>query len=328
VSGAIIGTARAHKHPTSMLLTTVKDATILLISDKGGEVWGFNVPKMSRQIRLLGHTASIITALGMSPLGDFIVTSDRDEKVRVSRFPQTECIHQYCLGHKSVVTSIAFLESKRPDGRLLSCGWDGCLKLWNSSMGALLDEVQLQSGVAAEQPSTAAAATSNAQLAAADAEEGPDDEDVDLEKHYDASLAGNFPLKVVTRPLQGHSTGEPTEHVVAVAFWALPCVRLFRITDSSVSSSFHLSSGQLWCRDIALLAPPADVSLHYDPLSSKLYLMCVLTGTAADASSSTVSVFEIDSTDGDARLVDLATDSSVTVALINRAVAELRVGGE
>jgi len=70
--------------------------TALLASDKAGEVWALDSPRLSGRLRLMGHTASIITDMcvveggeeggpGASPL---LVTADRDEKIRASRFPQ------------------------------------------------------------------------------------------------------------------------------------------------------------------------------------------------------------------------------------------------
>src|SRR5690606_28966124 len=62
------------------------------------------------------------------------VSSDRDEKVRVSRFPDLETIVSYCLGHSSVVSSVAFL-SVANQPLLVSASWDHRLCLWNPQNG-------------------------------------------------------------------------------------------------------------------------------------------------------------------------------------------------
>lgn len=66
---------------------------------------------------ILGH-ASIITCFTFSADERFIITADRDEHIRASRFPRGYIIERYCLGHKQLrllpFLSLFFPLRKRP----------------------------------------------------------------------------------------------------------------------------------------------------------------------------------------------------------------------
>lgn len=62
----------------------------------------------------------------------FVITSDRDEKVRITNYPQTENIQSYCLGHLEYVSTVEQL----PTGNLLvSVSGDKTLRVWNYLTG-------------------------------------------------------------------------------------------------------------------------------------------------------------------------------------------------
>ena len=88
-----------------------------------GEVWAMDMPHLLKPpIKLLGHTATVITDMLVVALASpsqtqahfthvhaassFILTADRDEKIRLTCFPHTAIIQGYFLGHTDVVTSI------------------------------------------------------------------------------------------------------------------------------------------------------------------------------------------------------------------------------
>ena len=64
----------------------------------------------------------------------FIVTSDRDEKIRTTNYPATQEIEAYCMGHKEFVSSIAIFEHH---SILLSVSGDKELRMWNYLTGKL-----------------------------------------------------------------------------------------------------------------------------------------------------------------------------------------------
>lgn len=74
----------------------------------------------------------------------FIVTSDRDEKIRITHYPRTEIIETYCLGHLEFVSSIETITSNTTEPLLLSVSGDKTLRLWNCVTGTELVRSQLQ----------------------------------------------------------------------------------------------------------------------------------------------------------------------------------------
>jgi tRNA (guanine-N(7)-)-methyltransferase subunit TRM82 len=59
-----------------------------MISDKAGEVWAIDMPFLRNKVKLLGHTASVITDMKLTANSNYLITSDRDEKIRITNFPQ------------------------------------------------------------------------------------------------------------------------------------------------------------------------------------------------------------------------------------------------
>lgn len=92
---------------------------------------------------LLGHTASILTGLNLVPSSNtnqFILTADRDEKIRVSHFPETYMIHGYLLGHSSFISSMDAASSCQEDSDsqkrtvCITGSGDGTVRLWDYQM--------------------------------------------------------------------------------------------------------------------------------------------------------------------------------------------------
>ncbi|GKY99401.1 WD repeat-containing protein 4 [Mayamaea pseudoterrestris] len=81
---------------------------------------------------LLGHTATMLTCVRV--VGDGaqqrILTADRDEKIRVSSFPNTHIIEGFLLGHEAFVSC---LDVAREDHvtRCVSCSGDGTVRMWD-----------------------------------------------------------------------------------------------------------------------------------------------------------------------------------------------------
>ena len=78
-----------------------------LFSDKSGDVFRFDLNSENDQNGqcLMGHL-SMLLDIKLSKCGKFIITCDRDEKIRVSHYPNAYNIHNFCLGHTDFVTCI------------------------------------------------------------------------------------------------------------------------------------------------------------------------------------------------------------------------------
>lgn len=74
---------------------------------------------------------------------DYIITSDRDEHIRVSRgIPQAHIIEGYCLGHTEFVSSVCV--PQRKPKLLVSGGGDDYLLVWDWISGTPRQKVDLR----------------------------------------------------------------------------------------------------------------------------------------------------------------------------------------
>ena len=102
---------------------------------------------------LLGHV-SLLTDIAYVTLASpsrkprsYIITSDRDEHIRLSRgIPQTHIIEGYCLGHTEFITKLCVLPVY--SHLLISGGGDDYLILWDWCTGRMLQQLDLRSLVA------------------------------------------------------------------------------------------------------------------------------------------------------------------------------------
>jgi tRNA (guanine-N(7)-)-methyltransferase subunit TRM82 len=98
---------------------------------------------------LLGHV-SMLTDIALVTLGSrsYIITSDRDEHIRISRgIPQTHIIEAFCLGHTEFVSRIC-ISIDRPE-LLVSGGGDDELFVWEWASGNLASKTNLKKYVSA-----------------------------------------------------------------------------------------------------------------------------------------------------------------------------------
>ncbi|XP_034829798.1 tRNA (guanine-N(7)-)-methyltransferase non-catalytic subunit wuho [Maniola hyperantus] len=106
----------------------------IFVADKTGDVLHFELNEDSGT-KLLGHLSLLLNVLQTND-GKYIITSDRDEKIRVSCYPNTYNIQTYCLGHKEFVNHIELVQNT--DSHLTSTSGDGTVKFWNYINGSLL----------------------------------------------------------------------------------------------------------------------------------------------------------------------------------------------
>ncbi|KAI7747579.1 hypothetical protein M8C21_004149 [Ambrosia artemisiifolia] len=130
-------------------------------ADKFGTVWVVELDEsvenqalvQKKGSPLLSHYCSIITSLEFSPDGRFIITADRDFKIRVTVFPKKPLngaheIQSYCLGHTEFVSCLAFVYNQDcPQGYLVSGSGDATVRLWDFASGLLLHTCEVGSQV-------------------------------------------------------------------------------------------------------------------------------------------------------------------------------------
>lgn len=110
----------------------------ILVADKTGDAHVFSVETDvtgGSGSLILGHL-SMLLDVAVSSCGKFVITCDRDEKIRVSNYPDAHSIHAYCLGHTEFVSSVRVVPGC-PD-LLLSSSGDGTVKCWEFKSGTEL----------------------------------------------------------------------------------------------------------------------------------------------------------------------------------------------
>lgn len=148
-TGLCIGTRAVAKKVTSMAIGsfTTKQSTpaeAVVIGDKLGNAYALPIKNFGKEAHfLLGHTASVLTALRVTSDSRYLISSDRDEKIRISNFPKTHETHSYCLGHTAFVASIVAPASLAADSVLMSSGGEGLICVWNYSSGELISSTSV-----------------------------------------------------------------------------------------------------------------------------------------------------------------------------------------
>lgn len=128
---------RVSSFTSANIATSSESATpvpVLISVDLAGDSYAYNLTEKGERL-LLGHTASMLTDVAIANNGSdncLLLTSDRDEKIRISRFPETYIIEGFLLGHEAFVTGFALIPSSSPT-LLVSCGGDMTLRLWDLS---------------------------------------------------------------------------------------------------------------------------------------------------------------------------------------------------
>ena len=83
---------------TSLIITAAEDK--ILVADKSGDVYSYSITEPQAEGKFeLGHLSMLLDA-ALSPDDRYILTADRDEKIRVSLTKAPYNIVSYCLGHE------------------------------------------------------------------------------------------------------------------------------------------------------------------------------------------------------------------------------------
>jgi WD40 repeat protein len=155
---------KTQKRAACMTVTSLETSSnrveeIVIIGDRGGDVYAHSLVENSSKKRFLcGHTASILTDVLVTEISPktnmrYLITSDKDEKIRVSEFPSSFHIRAHGLGHTRSVQALqnvhgAVHSSAREvvyDGNelFISGGQDGTLRVWHLLSGTLLSTFYL-----------------------------------------------------------------------------------------------------------------------------------------------------------------------------------------
>ncbi|KAF9940462.1 tRNA (guanine-N(7)-)-methyltransferase non-catalytic subunit trm82 [Mortierella alpina] len=130
-----------------------KDGSHVITADKFGDVYNMirDIPDVVAPIKtaetseeaegdedegeqpILGHV-SMATDLALTKDNKYIITSDRDEHIRVSQYPKGHNIETYCLGHTSFVTTIKVLPGASQK-YLISGAGDATIRIWEFLKG-------------------------------------------------------------------------------------------------------------------------------------------------------------------------------------------------
>ncbi|XP_037091104.1 tRNA (guanine-N(7)-)-methyltransferase non-catalytic subunit wuho-like [Pollicipes pollicipes] len=114
--GATVGCWRTARKASC--LTFAPDEEALLVADKSGDVYKCQLSSASTKPQLiLGHI-SMVLDMCVTADGRHLVTCDRDEKIRLTCYPNTWTIDAYCLGHSEFVAALCLTSS----GLLVSGG--------------------------------------------------------------------------------------------------------------------------------------------------------------------------------------------------------------
>ncbi|XP_012260961.2 tRNA (guanine-N(7)-)-methyltransferase non-catalytic subunit wdr4 [Athalia rosae] len=120
----------------------------IVVADKSGDAYVYSTSKPEEAgTSLLGHLSMLLDVMVTEDL-KYIITTDRDEKIRVSMYPNCYNILSYCLGHEKFVTNVKELPHDK--SILVSSSGDGCLKFWDFQNGKELLSVDVNEYVREE----------------------------------------------------------------------------------------------------------------------------------------------------------------------------------
>ncbi|KAL0697247.1 hypothetical protein Bca4012_053369 [Brassica carinata] len=143
-----LNTISSEKRVTAVSISI--DDSYVCYADKFGVVWVVDLNEgeilpCKKGVPLFCHYCSIITSLEFSHDGRYILSADRDFKIRVTVFPKKPLqgaheIQSFCLAHTEFVTCITFVwNPELTQGYLMSGSGDSSVRLWDITSGSLLD---------------------------------------------------------------------------------------------------------------------------------------------------------------------------------------------
>ncbi|CEI97770.1 hypothetical protein RMCBS344292_11896 [Rhizopus microsporus] len=149
----------AHKRVNALQFDS--KATTVVVADKFGDVYCHPMKEEdSEKLNpIVGHV-SMVTDMALTPDDKYVITSDRDEHIRVSRYPNGYNIEAFCLGHTDVVTCVDILPWN--ENLLVSAGGDGTIRVWEYVSGKQIQCLDLREQIEPYKPVAADANSEDA----------------------------------------------------------------------------------------------------------------------------------------------------------------------
>lgn len=126
-----------------------EDDSRLVVADKFGDVYDVSLDKnfltleqQAPKKSILGHVSMLTNVIFAK---NHIITSDRDEHIRVTQYPKTYIIERYLFGHSQFVSCLKLCPWN--EDILISGGGDDFINIWNWTTGDLLFHLDLTSYV-------------------------------------------------------------------------------------------------------------------------------------------------------------------------------------
>lgn len=132
------------KRPNAITLTS--DQKTLIIADKFGDVYPMSiqedaVAKIDDAVQpILGHVSMLTDVVMTKDTSGkrYIITSDRDEHIKISHFPQCFIVNKWLFGHTEFVSSLCSPQWKQ--NWLFSAGGDDLVFAWDWEAGKKLSQ--------------------------------------------------------------------------------------------------------------------------------------------------------------------------------------------
>ncbi|CAG8470125.1 2840_t:CDS:2 [Paraglomus occultum] len=116
-----------------------KNCSGIATADNTGDVYRFPIDVSTEEQNpikpILGHV-SMVTDMVLSPDNKYVITADRDEHIRVSRYPKAYIIETFCLGHTQFVAKLHIIPWATD--LMMSAGGDDYVALWDYAKGRLV----------------------------------------------------------------------------------------------------------------------------------------------------------------------------------------------
>ncbi|KAF8360128.1 wdr-4 [Pristionchus pacificus] len=141
-------TFRIPKTPTALVFDRA-DAFII-VADRAGVVRKYSVDVTAKENKehideddtdetdfegdFMCSAISMMLDVKFSPCGKYLLVTDRDEKMRVHRYPQTFVLHQMCMAHKDYVNTVCTATVGERQ-LAFTAGGDGVIIAWDYMEG-------------------------------------------------------------------------------------------------------------------------------------------------------------------------------------------------